>query len=669
MLMSTDLAEAVNPTTDTLRRVARVYVEQRRFDDARDALRRILVAEPANAGAWLDLALLHESAGHARPALRLLRRPARLDPRRRDVLWTMATLAQQLGSYPDMLEAYEGLVAAGVDDNSVHWNIAVLLFKTHQHVRALEAHREYSRRAPHDERSWWNFAAIANVMGDAEGVAFGFKRFLEISPGDAEAWSSLGRLEANGKAHDRALACFRRGAVLTPDRAVAWGDLAASLLALGRFEETAQALRRALALSPDRAEWYGAYGHCLVETGKPLLARSAHARAHRLRPDEKSFRRRYGQVLSDLRQDAEAAAVILPGIEAKTGAPWPIQTAYELLIRQNRIADAHSFLLAQFEAGAPRDLCATGFADIAAHQGRTDQALDLLEPFIARTNWSRTFVLYHVLRLRKDLARKNVGIERRKRGSGPSIAMSSLAHYGRFAHQTLEYIFCRLYARKHDLDFETPDWVGHYLFELDDPLYDGRFVVLREQNRFLREAICGMKEEPRFNVDFFSPGSLERFESRFRPFVQGLLKPRDVWRPHLNAACAAVRARGETVVALHVRLGDLAHLQYPTEWYRRWLRSIWGELARPVLFIASDDLERAKAEFADFNPVSIEDIDLGWTSATFFVDFHILSQADVLVTSIGTFGLLAALLNSRAKTFARPNPDAGRVEPFQPWSD
>ena len=128
-----------------------------------------------------------------------------------------------------------------------------------------------------------------------------------------------------------------------------------------------------------------------------------------------------------------------------------------------------------------------------------------------------------------------------------------------------------------------------------------------------------------------------------------------------------------------MRLGDYRSLPHygftlytPPSWWYHWLRGIWESFEKPMLFICSDSLDDCLPQFATFQPVTIRDLNLSWGSARSdildYVDFYLLTQADVLGISNSTFGFVAAMLNRRARLFVRPHWDfQSRFSVFDPW--
>lgn len=254
----------------------------------------------------------------------------------------------------------------------------------------------------------------------------------------------------------------------------------------------------------------------------------------------------------------------------------------------------------------------------------------------------------------------------------PRIQFTRLGSYGRFGNQLLQYGFLRLYAAKFGLSIECPDWIGRDLFDLDDPLPGGPLPELSEDEADLLGSLRGARAEIHAERDirgyFCAPmADWGPVAAAFRAVFR---LGRRV-RPLIATARERLRARGRTVVAVHLRRGDFGIGPFwiaPVRWYLDWVADLWPALEQPVLYVATDD-PALVAEFAAFAPVSAADLGVEIPGAPFLVDFEMLRDADRLAISNSTFSFDAALLNERATTFVRPDPDLGRLRAFEPWQE
>jgi len=354
----------------------------------------------------------------------------------------------------------------------------------------------------------------------------------------------------------------------------------------------------------------------------------------------------------------------------------------EVLIHKKEYQQACTLFFELANNGFNLTACVTLVADTLLANGQINEALNILNP-LASSNWSRTFVAASISQFRDTENRMGSFVPTRQFGNhnpATSLSISSLAWYGRFTHQLSEYLFLYIYTKRNNVVLETPDWVGHYFFELDDPLQKPyQHVLRRGQRKLLQDSMLRDSSDIVVNADIFSPGGLERDDraalstsilpEAFRDSVQSRLKVRDIWMPYLKPALEKLEQLGSTIVAIHLRRGDRASENNvtSTKIYLDWLSKTWPTLENPVLFLASDDINTVKQDFAKYKPYTLNDLTEPWNNNEYLQDFFILMNSDILGISTGGFAAYASLLNQRARVFLRPSLDNESVIIFAPF--
>ncbi|HSS12540.1 MAG TPA: hypothetical protein VLL04_01515 [Rhizomicrobium sp.] len=251
------------------------------------------------------------------------------------------------------------------------------------------------------------------------------------------------------------------------------------------------------------------------------------------------------------------------------------------------------------------------------------------------------------------------------------VQMRSLGQNGRFGNQLLQYGFTRLYARRHDLVAEFPDWIGRDIFDFDDAFPSAKFPTVNEVDADLFGSLQGRTGQlfAERDIEGYFCGNTKEW-SAWRDQFRLLFSPGRKVRGILDKALDDLHSRGETIVAIHLRQGNYGFGRFwvaPTGWYLAWLRRIWPDIERPVLYIASD-VEWAQADFADFSPMSATRLGVDIPGADFLVDHHILRHANHLAISNSSFSFTAAMLNAHAESFMRPDPTLRELVVFDPWA-
>jgi hypothetical protein len=305
--------------------------------------------------------------------------------------------------------------------------------------------------------------------------------------------------------------------------------------------------------------------------------------------------------------------------------------------------------------------------------GRPADAINYLD---TSTIWSHLFI-YSSCHLLKQIIRQRGGEEKRtinpySKGNLSTVGFSldSLAYWGRFGHTVLEYLQMRELSEKYSVPLETPDWVGHYVFQLDDPkniFYRQRVRCSADQieKNIDKEGVSALLQK-----DFFGVGAPQKWSSELVRKAKELLKFRPEVEDYLKAYASRKILGNKTVVVIHLRLGDrkeeLEKIQNVL-CYKKWLTENFQNFVSPYLYLASDEIKLAAAEFEQFNPQFFTEDGYGHSQLDWLFDFYMMTIADVLVVSHSGFSIVASVINSNpCAVYLQPNMEAGNLVPFDP---
>lgn len=615
-----------------------------RFAESGAIYRQILQVDRNNFNALHLLGLVERQAGNLEAAAILIRDAIRINP---------------------------GFVEA-------HLNLVNILRAAGRVAEAIASIRHALLIRPELAGPWHTLGLLLYGQGGAglPQAIIAFTRATRLEPEMAEAHHDLGLALRHDEQLGAAIASQRRAIAVRPDFVSAHMNLGNALLEQGDREEARSELKIAVVLNPASPEcWYN-LGNTLHADGS--LDQASRCFRHAARLGLNAGLVRAANVLIEMNRPDEAEAELLralplPGVDVASA----IESLTGLLIRGGRSAAARDLFTRLGSvplAGVvyPGE-CLTALATLDLQENRPHAAAARL----ARVSGDncRFFTVKSVAAFCVTLADQGQTLIRRPnpRPDHPRVTSSTLATHGRFAHNVLEYILIRLYAEKFGYVLETPDWVGGYFFDLDDPPQSGPLSPLLFPRRIINELVTGPSQRrPPVNCDILSPLFLLEHKEAYRTRVQSWLRPRRQWAPCLDPAMERLRAAGATVVAIHIRRGDFIQFKYPiteTAWYVEWLRELWPRLDRPVLYLASDDLAGVRQDFAEFRPLTRADVIEEWPGLDYLQDFHVLMNADVIGTSASSgYSLLAARLNTRATLCVEPDVATRSIRPFLPWT-
>lgn len=258
-------------------------------------------------------------------------------------------------------------------------------------------------------------------------------------------------------------------------------------------------------------------------------------------------------------------------------------------------------------------------------------------------------------------------------GNAGLFTLSSIGHNGRFGNQLYQYAFARMIADHHGLKLMTSPWLGQHLFGIRNPPVTQRLPRIHESREF-PEGIVPLElfEQCPANHDIWGFFQFDTIHyAPYKDFIRSLYRPIPTIENPLRAALLRLTAGTRPLVALHIRRGDFVGRQFfsaPTAWYRTLLESLWPTLNNPLLYVASDEPGLVLPELSDFAPITQQHLDLTVRGAEHYLDFYILSQADVLAISNSSYSFFAGLLNERAKAFYRPHLYQQQLIAYEPWN-
>lgn len=616
-------------------------------------------------------------SGKYSQAAALCREALRKDSKQIDALHLLALVHKADAQYPEAQALFEKVLHLAPDALDARINYAVLLKTIGKYETAKMHFRITLILNPQVAVSWQALGMMAMQEGSAghERALHFLDRAAAAEPGLAEAFyhrglvlRQMGRVDEAIFSHGEAIDKGMHG----PGPYLALGN---SFLDKGVEAEALTAFQMALTHSPaSRETWYN-LGNLRYACGDSDAALTAYRRSELLGLQQ--ARLRVIAMLVDLKRYDEAetalmASLQLPGIAGGGG----IELLHEVLTAQSRQSEARALFTGlsntTMSGIVDQAECLTALAAMDSAKGEHASAAALLAGLESDNCWLFTTRSLAALRATLDQQGQTILRPVNHEVERPRIMSTTLGTRGRFAHNALEYILLRLYAERYNLVLETPDWVGGLFFALNEPQPTGKLPPWLFARHSLNALVNGIGV-PRHNRDILSPLFLFEYPACWRDRVQQWLTPRTEWLPKIEPAVQALRQGGRTVVALHIRRGDFVRYGYPvtrTDVYAHWLRQVWPDLHKPVLYLASDDVASVCKEFAEFSPLTCADVAPAWPDLEYLQDFHVLCQADVIgVSAASGFSQLAARLNQRATMMVQPDMLRNEIVPFIPWTE
>jgi tetratricopeptide (TPR) repeat protein len=234
--------------------LAQLYVEQKRYGDARGVFQRLLDAEPSD----------------------------------RELQYAVAAISVQMKDYQTAERLFQGLKSAGFGEpGTVAFYLAEIAEETHRYDEAIARYREVTD----GDRAWLAKLRIAAVMGKQGKVeaARQFLAGLEPDGRDQETQAKQAEAQLLQDAHDYqgAYKVLNTALVGDPDSPELLYDVAMVAEKLDRIDEAESRLKRVIELKPENAQALNALGYTLVDrTQRAAEGLKLIEKAHALSPED-----------------------------------------------------------------------------------------------------------------------------------------------------------------------------------------------------------------------------------------------------------------------------------------------------------------------------------------------------------------------------------------------
>jgi predicted O-linked N-acetylglucosamine transferase (SPINDLY family) len=293
-------------------------------ENAKRLYQEVLTADPKNAAAYGNLAIIAAQQGDLAGAERLMRQEIRLRPNTPASYNNLGSVLQQQGRLADAIVAhrhaiklnpkyaeaflalgnalkqqgyleqamgsYRSAVASRRDYPEAHNNIGVLFQTQGRLDQAATAYREAVTLRPTYAEAQFNLGIVLHQQHELNAAEAAYRRVISLNPGVAMVHNNLGTVLKDQGVLDKALAAFDTAIALKADYAEAFYNRATVLQQLTKLEEALAAYAHAIELRKDYADAINNAGIVLQEMGRAgeavelygrlIAAMPAHADAH-----------------------------------------------------------------------------------------------------------------------------------------------------------------------------------------------------------------------------------------------------------------------------------------------------------------------------------------------------------------------------------------------------
>ncbi len=331
-------------------RIARIYIGQRQFEEARSMLEQAKALDPKYAAVYAAEGALAVSLGRPDEATRLFERAIEMDPGTTgpQALVEMGLLHLRVLDYDKARQAFKRAIEIDAFNGMAHAGLGSILVKEDKNEEAGQEFAVAARFAPNRPVLLANQAGLYDKLGEYEKAKSFAEQAIGVNPKCAPALNNLGLIVQHTGDPDRAMELFNRVLKNEPRELASRINLALCYLAKGLEDKAAEQFEETLKHNPDVPIALANLGVYRANHGRSDLALDYFERALQADPSYALAHAHYGTVLLQRGQARKALFHLKKTLELD-----PTQPGHEQLERQVR------HLEQSFPPNAPPDPATT----------------------------------------------------------------------------------------------------------------------------------------------------------------------------------------------------------------------------------------------------------------------------------------------------------------------
>lgn len=221
-----------------------------RLEQAAQAYRAVLAAEPGNADALHLLGVAEFQAGRHEVAAELIERSLAIAEGNPAAHSNLGNVRAAQGRLQDALRCYERALELKPDFPDALLNLANARSRTGQAAEALALLDAALRLDPGLAEAHSSLGSVLRELGRGQEAEASCRAAIALKPELAQAHCNLGTVLEDAGRSEEAIASYRRALEMQPDLAAARASLGNALMSVGELAEAGEQLREALRLDP-----------------------------------------------------------------------------------------------------------------------------------------------------------------------------------------------------------------------------------------------------------------------------------------------------------------------------------------------------------------------------------------------------------------------------------
>lgn len=244
------------------------FCAEKRFDDAEQLCRKILVEFPENAEILKLLGVILCKKGKPERALSFLQKALTLKPDAADIMNLIAIAFAELGRYDDAEEFYNKALSINPEYSEAFYNLANLKMAKMDYKTALVFYNKAIILKPDYFSAYINRGNAFKKLNKFKEALESYKTALQMNPDSYEAHINAGTALQGLFLFDKAIEEYKKAAELNPGSPDPYKNMGDSYKNLLRLDAAVDFYNKAIQLNPGDADAHMFSGMTLLLQGK-----------------------------------------------------------------------------------------------------------------------------------------------------------------------------------------------------------------------------------------------------------------------------------------------------------------------------------------------------------------------------------------------------------------
>jgi tetratricopeptide (TPR) repeat protein len=277
----------IRPDAQTYRNIGNLLDDMGRREEAVDAFKNAIKANPKDALAYNDLGSVYFKLNLVDDAIKAFEKAKEIDPNCAFAYNNLGSFYFNSGRYEKALELFEKAIKLNPKFYLAYINLGLVHNKLRNYSEAVNAYKRAIELNPNNALVFNDLGFALDGSGRSNEAAEAYKKAIKIDPNCFEAYNNLGLIYNHSKNYSEAIQLFDKAIEIKPNNAIAICNLGFAYEGSGNYAQSIKCYEDAIKIDPNYAAAYDKLGNIKHNLGYYEEAIEAYKKSLDIEPDNR----------------------------------------------------------------------------------------------------------------------------------------------------------------------------------------------------------------------------------------------------------------------------------------------------------------------------------------------------------------------------------------------